>query len=84
MYVVISLVCPHTLLKLQILVLVSLQLQVFLTAHKTYTKGCKAYDEIVKTFGDDIVDDKSGEIIRRRLGEKVFGDKVTAIDFHRF
>jgi phosphopantetheine adenylyltransferase/dephospho-CoA kinase len=40
--------------------------------HETYMPGTKAYLEIVKTFGDDILADNLS-IDRRILGTKVFG-----------
>ncbi|KAF6028484.1 COASY [Bugula neritina] len=46
-----------------------------LLAHKAYMKGSEAYHEIVKTFGEDIVNPESGEIERRKLGTIVFSDK---------
>jgi len=40
-------------------------------------KGSEAYHEIVKTFGENIVNPESGEIERRKLGTIVFSDKVS-------
>ena len=46
------------------------------SAHETYKRGCEAYNEIVDTFGKQILNLKTGEIERRKLGEIVFSDKV--------
>lgn len=42
-------------------------------AHRLIHSGQPAYDEVVKRFGRQIVDDR-GEIDRKRLGRLVFGD----------
>ncbi len=42
-------------------------------AHTIILKGNTAYYEIVDYFGNDILDE-NGEIIRKKLGEKVFSD----------
>lgn len=44
-------------------------------AHDLMKKGRPAYQEIVKIFGNDILDDEN-EINRRILGEKVFDNKA--------
>lgn len=41
--------------------------------HAAYVKGTAAFDLIVTTFGNDVVGD-DGEVDRRKLGAKVFGD----------
>ena len=43
--------------------------------HKAYRKGSPAYDKVVAAFGEDVVGE-DGEINRRALGPKVFGNKV--------
>lgn len=43
-------------------------------AHEIIEKGKPAYNEIIKYFGNEIIDD-NGEIIRRKLGDIVFSDK---------
>ncbi len=43
-------------------------------AHKVYLPGQPAFDRLVSAFGPDIVA-PSGDIDRRRLGAKVFGNK---------
>lgn len=40
--------------------------------HQAYLRGSKAYDQVIATFGNDVVGD-DGEIDRRALGAKVFG-----------
>jgi phosphopantetheine adenylyltransferase/dephospho-CoA kinase len=40
--------------------------------HQAYLQGSKAYDQVIATFGNDVVGD-DGEIDRRALGAKVFG-----------
>lgn len=42
-------------------------------AHEIIEKGKPAYNEIVKYFGDEILDE-DGQIIRRKLGDIVFSD----------
>ena len=42
-------------------------------AHQLYQPGTPAFDEVVGAFGREIVGEK-GEIDRRRLGQKVFGN----------
>ena len=44
------------------------------TAHENMEKGGLAYDDIVKAFGSEILDE-NGEIDRRILGPIVFADK---------
>ncbi len=51
--------------------------------HRAYLAGTAAFDEVVATFGADVVGD-DGEINRQALGAKVFGegnrlDELTAI-----
>ena len=51
--------------------------------HRAYVKGSQAFDEVVATFGADVVG-PDGEIDRKILGGKVFGansrlDELTAI-----
>ena len=51
--------------------------------HKAYIKDSKAYHQVIETFGGDVVAD-DGEIDRKVLGAKVFGegnrlDELTAI-----
>ncbi len=48
-------------------------------AHIAYLPDTDAYRQIVQTFGDDVVGD-DGLIDRRRLGAKVFGNKVWYLD----
>ena len=43
-------------------------------AHEIILKGNAAYDDIKEFFGESILDD-TGEINRKKLGEKVFNDK---------
>jgi len=43
-------------------------------AHNVLKKGEGAYDEVLKTFGSDFLDE-SGEINRRKLGSVVFENK---------
>lgn len=45
-----------------------------LVGHEVLLKGGKAYSTVIETFGEEILD-KEGNIVRRKLGEKVFGDK---------
>lgn len=45
-----------------------------LIGHEILLKGEPAYERIIQAFGKDILDD-SGEIIRSKLGQIVFGDK---------
>jgi dephospho-CoA kinase len=40
--------------------------------HETYVRGTDTYDRIVRVFGDGVVD-ATGEIDRRALGSRVFG-----------
>lgn len=42
-------------------------------AHEIIEKGKPAYNEIIKYFGDEILDE-NGQIIRRKLGDIVFSD----------
>ena len=42
--------------------------------HSAYAKGTAAFDQVVEAFGDDVVGD-DGEVDRRRLGGKVFGNQ---------
>ena len=41
--------------------------------HRAYLKGTQAFDEVVATFGADVVG-ADGEIDRAALGAKVFGE----------
>ena len=41
--------------------------------HSAYVNGSEAFDAVVAEFGDDVVGD-DGEIDRKALGAKVFGD----------
>ena len=41
--------------------------------HNAYLSGTEAFDQVVATFGDDVVGD-DGEIDRGALGAKVFGE----------
>lgn len=43
--------------------------------HQAYEKGGSTFAKIVAEFGDDVVDGATGEINRRVLGAKVFGDE---------
>ena len=43
--------------------------------HRVYEKGTVGFKEIVDRFGNDVVDQSSGEIDRKKLGAKVFGNK---------
>ena len=45
-----------------------------LIGHEILLKGMPAYEPILKAFGTDLLDE-DGEIIRRKLGEAVFGDE---------
>ncbi len=45
-----------------------------LIGHEILLKGESAYEQIIQDFGKDILDD-SGEIIRSKLGQIVFGDE---------
>ena len=42
--------------------------------HSAYVKGTAAFNQVVETFGGDVVGD-DGEVDRRRLGGKVFGNQ---------
>jgi dephospho-CoA kinase len=42
--------------------------------HQAYVPGTDAFKAILATFGDDIVDNATGQIDRRKLGGIVFGD----------
>lgn len=42
--------------------------------HSAYVKGTAAFDLVVATFGNDVVGD-DGEVDRRKLGGKVFGNE---------
>ena len=42
-------------------------------AHQLYQPGTPAFDEVVRAFGREIVGEK-GEIDRKKLGQKVFGN----------
>lgn len=44
-----------------------------LLGHKAYLPGTLAYQQVIETFGEDLVD-KKGQIDRKVLGEKVFGN----------
>lgn len=51
--------------------------------HRAYLAGTEAFDQVVATFGEDVVG-SDGEIDRQALGSKVFGgdnrlDELTAI-----
>ena len=51
--------------------------------HRAYVAGSKAFEQVVATFGQDVVGE-DGEIDRAKLGAKVFGpearlDELTAI-----
>ena len=41
--------------------------------HSAYVKGTAAFDQVIEAFGADVVGD-DGEVDRRALGGKVFGD----------
>jgi phosphopantetheine adenylyltransferase/dephospho-CoA kinase len=41
--------------------------------HSAYVKGSAAFDQVVSTFGADVVGE-DGEVARRQLGGKVFGN----------
>jgi phosphopantetheine adenylyltransferase/dephospho-CoA kinase len=41
--------------------------------HRAYDPGTQAYLQVIKTFGEEVVDDKH-QIDRKVLGAKVFGD----------
>ena len=41
--------------------------------HRAYERGSPAFDQVVQTFGEDVVSD-NGEIDRKVLGSKVFGN----------
>lgn len=45
------------------------------TGHQTYQKGTKTWNDVISTFGRDVLKE-DGEIDRRALGGKVFADKV--------
>ena len=40
--------------------------------HKAYEKGTECLRKVAEAFGEDILDDE-GQIIRAKLGQKVFG-----------
>ncbi|MBS5316385.1 MAG: dephospho-CoA kinase [Clostridiales bacterium] len=42
--------------------------------HRILLKGDLAYDQVVETFGESILDE-NGQIVRRRLGDIVFADR---------
>ena len=44
-------------------------------AHGVYLAGKPAYDEVLAAFGTEILDE-GGEILRKKLGAVVFGDKA--------
>ncbi|MBE6022272.1 MAG: dephospho-CoA kinase [Cellulosilyticum sp.] len=46
-----------------------------LIGHEILLKGQPAYTPIIETFGTGILDE-TGEIVRKRLGEVVFGDEL--------
>lgn len=46
-----------------------------LAGHQAYCKGTECFENVVKAFGAEVVDEK-GEINRKVLGGKVFSDKV--------
>lgn len=51
--------------------------------HRAYLKGTTAYDQVIETFGNDVIG-ADGEVDRAALGAKVFGagnrlDELTAI-----
>ena len=43
--------------------------------HRAYESGSQAFDEVVEAFGRDIVG-TDGEVNRRALGSKVFGNEA--------
>lgn len=43
--------------------------------HRVYEAGSRAFDQVVEEFGREVVGD-DGEINRRALGAKVFGDEI--------
>jgi len=43
--------------------------------HSAYLRGSTAFDQVVATFGDDVVGE-DGEVDRRALGGKVFGNEA--------
>ncbi len=43
--------------------------------HSAYVKGTKAFDQVVAAFGESVVGD-DGEVDRRALGSKVFGNEA--------
>ncbi len=43
--------------------------------HRAYRASSRAYDEVIRIFGREVVGE-DGEINRRRLGEIVFGDRA--------
>ena len=47
-------------------------------AHEIILKGEPAYQEIIEYYGTGILDEE-GNIIRKKLGEIVFNDKVDAL-----
>ena len=47
--------------------------------HQAYVKGTAVLDQIVQTFGADVLT-ADGEIDRRALGAKVFSAKVSEIN----
>lgn len=44
-----------------------------LLGHKAYVPGTRGYQQVIETFGNDLVDE-DGRIDRKVLGAKVFGD----------
>ena len=45
-----------------------------LLAHKVYHPGSEAHSAIIREFGNDIIDENTKEILRRKLGQLVFKD----------
>ena len=43
-------------------------------AHLTYKPGSPVYDKIIREFGQDVVDVRTREILRNKLGAKIFGN----------
>ncbi len=44
--------------------------------HLAYSKDSDCFRQIVETFGQDVVNQDTGEVDRKKLGPKVFGNPV--------
>ena len=50
----------------------------FITGHKAYLQGTPGFAKVVEGFGSEVVGE-DGEINRKVLGSKVFGNKVCLV-----